>query len=90
MPNILTVRTFHGINTDIPFSSDRTVTTNMIHMTKMETFWNETKVTFHINKSSCLCIIIQHLLLNKLPNMKTKALKTIEFEDTTVMYTFLV
>lgn len=32
MPNsYYTVRTLHGTNTDIPFSSDRTVTTNIIH-----------------------------------------------------------
>lgn len=50
MPNILiTLRTLHGIDTDIPFSLDRIVATNIKH-DEMQTFWNETEVTFHINK----------------------------------------
>lgn len=54
------VRTVHGINTDIPFSSDRTVTTNMIHVTKMQTFLKQTNKKLHFTSTNVILEMSMH------------------------------
>lgn len=67
MPNVYyTLRKLHGTNTDIPFSSDRTVTTNITHVRRMQT------------SLKCPWIIIQHLRSRQ--PVEHKGLETADFE----------